>query len=216
MSIHYENDVYEVKKGQASSTTSIATNLSSWRDLSNITMTRSYPKEVPSDFCWLPWLMTETKGLQYLWRQTSAKIHPSTAMHRLTRCFLHSCLSSWQGKIISFVQLPLLKWHRRLCGRSQSKRERRRGMRPQSVPRNWNCVLFLGEEGKGIWPVPDWFCSPSCPKLSFLYLKTVSWLTAQPHLSAGWGLSILWDTHYKDALTQLSLPASLSHMAHTM
>lgn len=195
MSIHYENDVYEVKKGQASSTTSIATNLSSLRDLSNITMTRNRPKEVPLDFCWLPWLMTETKGLQYLWRQTSAKIHPSTAMHRLTRCFLHSCLSSWKGRLFLLCSFPYWNGIEGCVGEVSPSVREGEGWDHKSVPRNWNCVLFLGEEGKGIWPVPDWFCSPSCPKLSFLYLKTVSWLTAQPHLSAGWGLSILWDTH---------------------
>lgn len=214
--MHYENDVCG-SQGRPG----IFHNFDSHKsiqltDLSNITTTRSHPKELPLYFCWLPWLMTETKGLQYSCRQTSTKIHLFTVIHRLTRCFLHSCLRSWQDKIISSVQFPYWNGIEGCMGEVSRKSERRKGMRPQSVPRNLNRILFLGEEGKGIWPVPEWFCSPSCLKLSCLYLKTVSWLTAQPHLSAGWGLSILWDTHYEDALTQFSLPASLSHMAHRM
>lgn len=98
-------------------------------------------------------------------------------MHRVTRCFLHNCWSSLQDKIISFVQVPLLKWHKRLYGRSQLQEWEKE--RDETI----KCVsaLFLGEEGKDIWPVPEWFCSPPCLQWSCLYLQTVSWLTAQPH-----------------------------------
>lgn len=146
-------------------------------DLSNLTMTRCSPKDLQIFTDCIGW--QQTPDSQYLLRQTFTKIHPSTAMHRLIRCFLPSCLSSWQDKVTSFVQLPLLKWHKRPYGRSPKSETR--GMRSQSVLRNWNCALFLGEEGKDIWPVCGWFCSSSYLKLSCLYLRTVLGLTAEPH-----------------------------------
>lgn len=95
--MHYESDICGNQEGPG-----FFHHFNSYKsiqltDLSNLTMIKCNPKELPLDFCWLHWLMPETKGSQYLVRQTFTKVHPSM----VTKCFLHNCLSSWQDKIIS-------------------------------------------------------------------------------------------------------------------
>lgn len=142
------------------------------------------------------------------------KIRPATVKHRPTRCFPHNGLSSWQDKIISVVQLPILKWHEKLCGtREQQEGE---GWDHKVCPETEIMYYLWGKQEK---------TSDQCPSdfvLHFVGNYPLSNLKLYPDwqpsliLSAGWGQSVLSDSHYEDALTQFSLPASLSHMANRM
>lgn len=168
----------------------------------------------PLDFCWLHWLMADTKDSQYLLRQTFAKIHPSTAMHRLTRCFLLSCLSSWQDKVLFCSASPTEMTQKAVWKKSVS-RVRGEGWDHKVCPETEIVNYFLKKEKTSDLCVGDFV-------LHLVWNYPVSTLELYRDwqlsliLSAGWGLSMLWDTHHEGALMQFSLPAPLSNTAHMM
>lgn len=125
----------------------------------------------------------------------------------VTKRFLHNCLSSWQDKIISCAVSSTVA-QRAIWKKSVTRVTEGEAWDHKVCPETEIVKLFLGEEGKDIWLVPEWFCSPSCLKLSCLYLKTVSWLTAQPHSVYWLGLSILW--HSLRGCSHTVLPPSFT------
>lgn len=207
--MHYENDVCGSPEGSGFFHNFNSHKSIQLTDPSNLTMTRCSPKELPLDFCWLHWLMPETKGSQYLLRQTFAKIHPST----LTRCFLHNCLNSLEDKIISFVQLPLLKWHKKLYGRNQPQdwqKERDETTKCAQKLKLW--IISWGRRKRHLtcaWAILLSILS----EIILSLFETVLWLTAQPR-SVCWLGTVHTLTLIMRMLSHSSLSQLHYHIQH--